>query len=161
MRLSVEPDGAFAFVNREGALVTAQLSRPSEAKAGLLRATVSGVDGDIGGVARVNAPRVMAGGDFIAASVDVLRADGARAEALVLASAQDLKAERCELLAIEGGPLPAPRAAAPDKAAPDTAGPDKAGPDKAAAEKAAPAPRRIKSLFVLEGHTEALWGVGG
>ncbi len=165
MRMSVEPDGAFAFVNREGAMVLAALARPAEAKATLLHATAVGVGGDVGGVARVNAPRVMVGGEFVAASVDVLRASGARAEALVLASMADLKAARCEILAIEGDPLPASKTTAPPSspAAPEAkaAGDVKTVPAATAPAATTPAStgRRIKSLFVLEGHDEPLWGV--
>jgi hypothetical protein len=154
MRLSVEPDGAFAFVNREGALVRSQLSRPGESKVGLLRATATGASGDVGGVARVNAPRVMVGGEFVAAAVEVLAKDGARVEALVLASVADLNAERCEVLAIEGGVVPSAETAAPKPAKDDKA-------TTTTPTTATTPARRIKSLFVLEGHEEALWGQAG
>jgi hypothetical protein len=63
----------------------------------------------------------------------------------VLASQVDLTSGKIEVLLVEGGTLTMP--------SPSTA------PAPTPLAPAAAAPRSIKSLFVLEGHDEALWSV--
>lgn len=169
-KLSVEPEGGFVFVNRDGALVLGHLQRLADHKTGLLRADVVSSAGRAGGVARVNAARLLSGGEWLLANVDVLDDAGQRREALVLASRADIVAGKAELLALEGGAIPAatvaPAAAPPPTTTTTT--PDGKPADAKPADKPADAKPadvavktgRMKSLFVLEGHDEALWGLG-
>lgn len=144
--LSVEADGHLAFVNKEGAMMRGTLAHLVDTKATLLRAEAIGKDGQaLGGVSRVLSLRMTTGGEWVLARVEVLAADGARHEALVLASQADLTSGKIEALLSEGGTLTLPAPSTP--AAPTPLAP------------AAAAPRSIKSLFVLEGHDEALWSV--
>jgi hypothetical protein len=144
--LSVEPDGQLAFVNKEGALMRGSLAHLVDTKATLLRAEAIGKDGHaVGGVSRVLSARMTTGGEWLVARVEVLAADGARHEALVLASQADLTNGKIEALLVEGGTLTMPSPSTPP--APTPLAP------------AAAAPRSIKSLFVLQGHDEALWSV--
>ena len=134
--LSVEPEGGFAFVNRDGAVVVGTLQRLGEAKVSMLRADALASGVAVGSVARVNTPRLAAGGEWLLARVDVLDTASQRREALVLASTADLLAGKVEVLAIEGAAVPQAVTTTPTTSTTTT---------------------RIKSLFVLEGHDEPLW----
>jgi hypothetical protein len=162
-QLSVEPEGGFAFVNRDGAVVTGTLQHLAEAKVSLLRAEALGVAGVVGGVARVNAPRLATGGEWLLASVDLLAADGQRQQALILASKADLLAGKVEVLAVEGALVPTATAVpAPTTTPATTTTTATTATTTTPATPATPAvatpTQRIKSLFVLEGHDEPLWG---
>lgn len=154
-KLSVEPEGGFVFVNRDGALVMGHLQRLTESKVTLLRADAVSAAGRAGGVARVNAARLLPGAEWVVANVELLDDAGQRREALILASKADLAAGKAEVLALDGAAVPTvptvPAVTTPGTPAPTTA---------PAVVPAAPA-ARIKSLFVLEGHDEPLWGLGG
>jgi len=170
--LHVEPEGTFAF-SRDGGVVIGSLTRPAEA----LRGLVTGADvvragsGVVGAVARVHAPRLATGGEWLLAHVDVLEPSGQRREALVIASRADLTAKKVELLVIEGGAVPTSTPATPatpttpttpaTPTTPTTPGaPATPAPPPATAPPAPAAPAAtIKSLFVLEGHEEPLWGL--
>lgn len=152
-RLTVEPEGGFGFITRDGALMLGSLQRLAESKPVLLRADVVAMTGKVGGVARVQSARVLPGAEWIVANVEILAESGQRREALVIASRADLAVGKAELLLEEGGPLPA---AATPPAASTPSGPSSSLPSSPASGSAA----RIKSLFALEGHDEPLWGVG-
>jgi hypothetical protein len=131
--LTVEPEGGFGFVTRDGALMLGALQRLAESKPALLRADVVSKTGKVGGVSRVLAARLLPGAEWVLASIELLEESGQRREALVLASRADLGVGKAELLLIDGGVVPAPASAAASSS-------------------------RVKSLFVLEGHDEPLWG---
>jgi len=161
--LSVEPEGGFAFVNRDGAVVTGTLQRLAEAKVSLLRAEALGSAGIVGGVARVNAPRLATGGEWLLASVDVLDTSGQRQQALILASKADLLAGKVEVLTVEGALVPTATPSTPSTpvAVPSTpvvSPPVPPATTPGSTPASAPDLPRIKSLFVLEGHDEPLWG---
>lgn len=134
-QLSIEADGAVAFVNKDGGLVLAALSRMGESKVVLVRAEAIAAAGKVGGISRVVSPCLAPGGEWVFADVEVLNDSGVRQEAVVLASRADLAAGKAEVLLVEGGVVPGADAGTPAKE------------------------RRIKSIFFLEGHTEALWGL--
>ncbi len=145
-QLSVEADGAIAFVNKDGGLVVGSLARFAESKVVLLRADAITAAGSVGGVSRVLAPRLATGGEWLFAAVDVLDAAGVRKAAVVLASKADLAGGKAEALLVEGAVVPA----APAVPALATPGAPVTPPAKE---------RRIKSIFFLQGHSEPLWGL--
>jgi hypothetical protein len=144
-RLTVEPEGGFAFVTRDGALMLGSLQRLAEAKPVLQRADAFDGSGRVGGVARVNAARILPGAEWVVANVELLDDAGQRREALVLASRADLAAGKVEVLAVEGGPPPTTLTTATTTTTTPPTTP--------------PAPPRLKTLFALEGHDEPLWGL--
>ena len=153
-QLTVEADGAFAFVNKDGGLVLGSLARFAESKVVLVRAEAVTAAGKVGGISRVVSPRLATGGEWVFAAVEVLDDVGARKKAVVLASRVDLAAGKAEVLLVEGALVPAAAVAAPAVPAP-------AGPAAHPATPTAPAAmeRRIKSIFFLEGHSEPLSGL--
>jgi hypothetical protein len=148
-RLTVEPEGGLGFVTRDGALMLGSLQRLGESKPVLLRADAVSANGRVGGVSRVNAARLLPGAEWVLANVELLDDAGRRREALVLASRIDLAAGKAEVLAVEGGAAPT---------APATATPTSA-PTSAPTTTPSSTPARLKTLFVLEGHDEPLWGM--
>lgn len=150
-RLTVEPEGGFAFVTRDGALMLGSLQRLAEAKPVLQRADAFDGGGRVGGVARVNAARLLPGAEWVLATVELLDDAGQRREALVLASRADLAAGKAEVLAVEGGP--------PPTTTPTTSPTTTTTPPATPMPTAPPATARLKTLFVLEGHDEPLWGL--
>lgn len=159
-RLTVEPEGGFGFITRDGALMLGSLQRLAESKPVLLRADAVRATGKVGGISRVNAARLLPGAEWILANVEVLDESGQRHEALVLASRADLTAGKAEVLAVEGGPAPRAAATAPTTTAPSappTTTPATPAPATTTTASTT-APARLKSLFALEGHDEPLWG---
>jgi hypothetical protein len=157
-RLSVEPEGGFSFITRDGALMLGSLQRLAESKPVLLRADAVHAAGKVGGISRVNAARLLPGAEWVLANVEVLDESGQRHEALVLASRADLAAGKAEVLAVEGGLAPTPATPAPTT----TPTPTTTAPAPAPTTTATTAPTttaRLKTLFVLEGHDEPLWGL--
>jgi hypothetical protein len=148
--LSITGDGDFAFVNRDGAVVTGPLARPADAKTSVLRADALRDDGArAGGVATVATVR-LAGGEWLVAGVELLAESGARDEAVVLAGPADRAAGKVLVLLEQGGLLPTTTTAPATPAAPATT-PDAGTPVPGAAGK------RVKSIFFDEGHEELLW----
>lgn len=153
-QLAIAGDGVFAFVNRDGAVVVGPLSRPADAKTGVLRADALR-RGDAARARSVAAATTVrtAGGDWLVAGVELLGDDGARAEAVVLVGRDDLAAGRAEVLLEQGGLLPAP-SSGPTPPTPVDAGAPSLTPAPA------PGPRRVRSIFFDDGHDEALWQPG-
>jgi len=148
-RLTVEPEGGFGFITRDGALMLGSLQRLAESKPVLLRADAVAASGRVGGVSRVNAARLLPGAEWVLANVELLDDAGQRREALVLASRVDLTAGKAEVLAVEGGV--APKASTTPTPTTTTTTPPAAPTTTTTA--------RLKTLFVLEGHDEPLWGM--
>lgn len=159
--LSVEAEGNFVFVNRDGALLLGNTSRLQDARVVLTGVAVRPADGSrAGGIASVQVPRLARGGDWVVASVELLADGGARTKALVLASKADLAAGTAEVLLEQGGLLPAAAFAAAPGVAVDDKLPKNDGttlPPAPPASPAPPAPARVKSIFFFDGHDEALW----
>jgi hypothetical protein len=158
--LTIEPEGGFGFVTRDGALMLGSVQRLGESKPVLLRADAVSANGRIGGVSRVNAARLLPGAEWVLANVELLDDAGQRREALVLASRADLAAGKAEVLAVEGSAAPTAPATAPTTTAPTTTAPTTTAPTTTAPTTTAPTtPARLKTLFVLEGHEEPLQGL--
>ncbi len=148
--LNVEPEGSVVFVNRDGALMLGSVTRLQEAKAVLKGEALRARDGSrAGGIASVFVPRLARGGEWLAASVELLGDGGARTKALVLASKADLSAGKAEVLLEQGGVLPS-------RALPVVVD-DKS---KAAAPPTPAPERRVKSIYFFDGHEEPLWQSG-
>ena len=132
--LSVEPQGRLSFINKDGAVVVAKLETLGDTQVVLLRAEAVKADGNaLGGVARVDAARLLPGGEWLLASATVLADGGNRLRVATLSSTADLQAGKTEILVAEGAAVHVSK----DPAAPDAT---------------------LKSLFVMDGHTELLWG---
>ncbi len=134
MHLTVEPDGAFAFATRDGAILLGRIDRPAESKQVLRSAEAFRDDGTKAGVViGVGAPLLAKGGEYLIAQVDLQPDDGPRKSAIVLASRADLQAQKVQVLVEEGGTIPA-------------------------VDPKSPA-RKVRSV-VLDGREDLLWKAG-
>jgi hypothetical protein len=112
MHMSIEQEGALAFVTRDHNVILSSTQRPTEKSLVMLRAEVWGNAGaggqKVGAVSLVQAATVLRGGDWLAAAVEMLSEGGKRPRAWVLASRDDAAAQKVELLLSEGGPIVVP-----------------------------------------------------
>jgi hypothetical protein len=101
--LSIEPDGAFTFIARDGRVITSTLQAPASVVAGVLRAEGVHKDGSAaGGVAAVLGASMARSGDFVLSVVELLTPAGQRRHAVTLSSVADVSAQKTEVLIEEG-----------------------------------------------------------
>jgi hypothetical protein len=162
----VDADGTtFAFVNKDGAVVVGPLSRLQDAKPTLKGEAVRPDGTRAGGVVTALVPRLAKGGEWLAASVELLADGGARNKAVVWASKQDLAAGKAEVLLEQGGPIPqnpppAPPPEDPKKTKKDPKQPEQPAPTTTTTPPTPQKEQKVKTLFFYEGHDEPLWQAG-
>jgi hypothetical protein len=137
-RLTIEPEGAFAFITRDANVVLSSTQKVATKITVVLRAEAIDAGVKVGVVSSVHTPELLTGGEWLLAGVELLAEGGKRPRAWLLGSRADLDAQKLSVLVREGAVLAVPTVAA------------------VVGEAATPTPKTIKRIYFSD-RDEPLW----